>query len=121
MKKITLFVAIILVATTVLMAQSGTWTHHSYWHQKGSSAFDYNAWIVEIDSFVPRQMTCNVSWNGIGVVRDYPGDPGHIGRVSGDFTAIVPAYPGRGSAIIYRAPIKNLRPSGFSENTICKY
>lgn len=120
MKNTLLPLAILILAAAIpLPAQSGTWTHHSFWHQSNGSAFDHNAWVVEIDSFVPRQMTCNVSWSGVGIVQNYPGDPGHIGTVSNNFTAIVPAYPGKGAAIVYRMPIQNLRPGGFTENTIC--
>jgi len=100
-------------------AQSGLWTHHSYWHQSNGSAFDHNAWIVEIDSLVQHRMTCNVSWNGIGLVRNYPGDTGHIGTLSNNITVTVPAYRGSGAAVVYRIPIGGLRPGGFSETTIC--
>lgn len=120
MKRTSLAFTVLALAVAIpAFAQGGSWTHRSYWHQSNGT-FDHNAWVVEIDSFVTHQMTCNIAWSGVGIVKNAYGDPGHVGTVSGNIMALVSAYPGQGAAIVYRAPIENLRPGGFTENTICK-
>jgi hypothetical protein len=97
----------------------GSWNAHAYWHEHNGSGFDYDNWTVEIDSTVPRLLNCTVTWSGVGIVRNYPGDVGHIGPLTAHFGVLVPAYSGRGGPIVSKSPLRELVQGNFHQSTTC--
>lgn len=109
-----------LVGIVPAGASAADWNAHAYWHQANGSGFDYNNWTVEIDSTVPRLLNCTVTWSGTGIVRNYPGDVGHIGPVAAHFGVLVPAYSGKGGPVVSKSTLRDLQPNDFHQSTTCR-
>ena len=81
-------------------AQSaGSWIHTAFFDNQRS------VWVVKITSMVQKQMSCTVTWKGTKTGSTYYGDQNVGGPVSGSFTLQVPAYPGRGAAVVAQSGV----------------
>jgi hypothetical protein len=85
------------------------WTTTSAWDAPSEST------IIEVTSLNTNRLTCAVTWQGTWVGPSGAGYP--KGDLKGTFTMPVPAYPGRGAAIV--AQRSNHWVSNVSYQMIC--
>ena len=81
------------------IAQTGEWTHQSYFDQRTQ------AWWVQVSSTVTRVLTVTVTWHGnrgIGI------------PVRGRFVLVVPAYLGFGAAVTAEKGVPGVRNFGYT-------
>ena len=89
-----------------------------------ASAQNYNAtyffsntgvWVVQVTSYYTQAMNCSVAWSAVKVGSTALGQ--QIGPVNGSFTMYVPAYSGRGPAVVAQQSVPGV--GNFQANINC--